>query len=151
MALLDDVKTGLRVTVDDFDSEIQGLIEACKADLEQTGLYEVDEEDDLIKRAIILYCKANFGYDNPEADRFNESYKMLKNHLSMSSDYSYYEVTFEAEEQCRVVFDGKEKETDDSGDVIFYSREKNHVPYKIGDAETEYIDITDDTTITAGG
>lgn len=151
MALIDDVKTALRVTTADFDSEITDLINAAKADLHQAGLYVVEETDALIKRAIILYCKANFGYDNPEADRFKESYEMLKNHLSLSSDYAYYKITIEAGEQCQVIFDGETKETDNSGQVVFYSRAKNHVPYKIGDAEIEYIDITGDTTITAGG
>jgi hypothetical protein len=151
MALLnDDVKPALRISTDttDFDSEISGLIAACKSDLEQAGLYVIDETDDLIKRAIICYVKANFGYDNPEADRFQESYEMLKNHLSMSSDYAYYGVTINAAEQCEVTFDGKTKETDDSGEVIFYSRAKNHVPYKIADNDIAYTDITGDMTIS---
>lgn len=150
MALIDDVKTALRIsdTNTAFDGEIDGLIAACKGDLNQAGLYVIDETDDLIKRAIILYCKANFGYDNPEADRFQESYDMLKNHLSMSSDYAYYKITFETGEQAQVAFDGKTKETNDSGQVVFYSRAKNHVPYKIGDGDVKYIDITGDTTVS---
>lgn len=150
MALLDDIKPRLRISAGntDFDVEIQGLIDTCKAELEQAGLYVIDETDPLIIRAIILYCKANFGYDNPEADRFQESYEMLKNHLSMSSDYAYYEITFNALEQCEVIFDGKTKETDDSGKVIFYSREQNHVPYKIGDNDIAYTDVTGDMTIS---
>jgi hypothetical protein len=165
MALIDDVKTALRITTTEFDSEIINLINTAKADLNIAGLYKVDASEEafiqgeyptevdipLIKQAIILYCKANFGYDNPEADRFQESYEMLKNHLSMSSDYAYYKVTIEAGEQCQVIFDGQVKETDNSGQVVFYSRAKNHVPYIIGDADIEYIDITNDTTITAGG
>lgn len=151
MALLDEVKPALRVTTTEFDGEISGLIDACKSDLQQSGLYVVDETDPLIKRAIILYCKANFGYDNPDAERLQQSYDMLKNHLSMSADYAYYKVTIEAGEQCQVTFDGETKETDDSGQVVFYSRAKNHIPYQIADGEIQYIDITGDTTITAGG
>jgi hypothetical protein len=152
MALLDDIKPQLRISANntDFDGEITDLINGAKVDLQQAGLYSIDETDALIKRAIILYCKANFGYDNPEAARFQECYEMLKNHLSLSSDYAYYEITIEAGEQCQVIFDGETKETDDSGQVVFYSRAKNHVPYQIDDADTEYADITDDTTITAG-
>lgn len=146
--LLDEVKTALRVTTTEFDSSISGLIEVAKADLKQSGLYKVDETDPLIKRAIILYCKSNFGYDNPDADRFQQSYDMLKNHLSMSSDYAYYAITFEAGEQVEVTFDGEGKETDNSGQVVFYSRAKNHVPYKIGDGDVKYIDITGDTTVS---
>ena len=148
MAILDDVKKALRITTGDFDTEVQGLIDACKEDLKQAGIYAVDDTDVLIKRAIIVYSKANFGFDNPEADRLQDTYKMLKNHLSMSSDYSYYKVTINASEQCKVTFDGETKETDDSGEVVFYSREQNHVSYKIADGEIQYIDITADTTIS---
>ncbi|MBM7624778.1 head-tail connector protein [Sporohalobacter salinus] len=148
MTLIDEVKTALRVTTTELDSEIEGLIEACKVDLEIAGLYVVDETDKLIKRAIILYCKANFGYDNPEADRFQESYEMLKNHLAMSVDYAYYTVTFEIIKQTKVEFDGEIKETNANGKVVFYSREKNHVPYKIGDGDIKYIDINSDMTVS---
>lgn len=86
--MLESVKLALRVTVSDFDSEIQGLIDAAKADLQLSGVANLDDTDPLIKRAIITYCKAHFGYDNPEAERFQQSYNMLKMHLSLSSDYT---------------------------------------------------------------
>ena len=70
MALLDDVKTSLRITADDYNAEITGLIEACKLDLNSAGVKVVDETDALTKHAIILYAKGHFGYDNEEAERF---------------------------------------------------------------------------------
>jgi uncharacterized phage protein (predicted DNA packaging) len=85
--MLESVKLALRVTVSDFDEEIQDLIDAAKRDLEIVGVDIIDETDPLIRRAIITYCKANFGYDNPEAERFQQSYDMLKQHLSLSYDY----------------------------------------------------------------
>jgi uncharacterized phage protein (predicted DNA packaging) len=85
--MLESVKLALRVTVSDFDEEIQDLIDAAKRDLEIVGVDIIDEKDPLIRRAIITYCKANFGYDNPEAERFQQSYDMLKQHLSLSYDY----------------------------------------------------------------
>jgi len=88
MALIDDVKLSLRVSVPDFDDEIQDLIDSAKADLQLSGVVNLDETDPLIKRAITTYCKANFGYDNPEADRFQRSYDLLKMHLALSSDYT---------------------------------------------------------------
>lgn len=93
MALIDDVKLALRVTSTAFDAEIYDLIEASKTDLSIAGVDSIIETDPLIKRAIITYCKAYFGYDNPDADRFAESYKSLKIHLAISSDYHIYEVT----------------------------------------------------------
>ena len=81
--LLDEVKTALRISADNtvFDSEIVTLIDAARLDLIQAGVKpdKVENTDDaLIKRAIITYCKAHFGYDNPEADGFNDAYVMLK-------------------------------------------------------------------------
>ena len=84
--MLAEVKTALRITNNAFDSEITGLIDAGILDLNMAGVYFL-EEDALIKRAIITYCKAHFGYDNPDADRFLDSYQMLKRHLSLAGDY----------------------------------------------------------------
>lgn len=91
MALLDDVKMALRITSSAFDNEIEGLIEAAKADLRLSGVTDAkvkDDGDPLIRRAIVVYCKANFGYDNPEAERFQQSYDMLKAHLTLSQEYT---------------------------------------------------------------
>ncbi len=92
MALIDDIKKVLRVTTASFDTEITDLISAAKLDLGISGIDSIDELDALVKRAITLYCKVNFGYDNPDADRLTESYISLKQHLSISSDYHTYEV-----------------------------------------------------------
>lgn len=86
--MLDDVKTALRITNTAYDSEVQDLIESAQMDLIQSGVLLVDETDPLIKRAIITYSKANFGIDNPQADRFHDSYVMLKQHLALSGDYN---------------------------------------------------------------
>ena len=88
MALIDDVKKTLRLNGNAADVEVQDLINAAKADLSLVGITTVDEADTLIKRAITLYCKANYGYDNPEAARFQDSYEMLKAHLSISTEYT---------------------------------------------------------------
>lgn len=88
MALIDDVKAQCRVSTSDAGivGELTDLINSAKADLELTGI-TVDETDALIKRAIVIYCKAHFGYNNPDADRFMQSYESLKSHLGMSGDY----------------------------------------------------------------
>lgn len=85
--MIEDVKLSLRISTDDFDTEIQDLIEAAKIDLNISGVNKTEESDYLTKRAIIIYCKAHFGYDNPDAERFEESYVMLKQLLALSSDY----------------------------------------------------------------
>lgn len=88
--MLQDVKIALRISNTAFDTEVTGLIGTAREDLKLSGIRQekVDlDTDPLIKRAIIMYCKANFGYDNPDADRFQNSYIMLKQHLSLAGDY----------------------------------------------------------------
>lgn len=88
---LQTVKDSLRITGTDLNIEIQDLIEAGQADLILSGVLEskIIETDPLIKRAIIVYCKANFGYEDPKyADRFQESYISLKHHLTLSAEYT---------------------------------------------------------------
>lgn len=91
--MIDEVKAALRVTTDDpgIIGEIEELIESAKIDLIQSGvkkeLVNADEPDAIIRRAIKTYAKANFGYDNPEADRFDRAYVMLKQHLSLYGDF----------------------------------------------------------------
>lgn len=87
--MLDKVKDALRVSGDDLNEEIQDLIDAAKADLALSGVNKdkIIEDDPLIKRAIILYCKAHFGYDDM-GERFTESYESLKRHLALSAEYT---------------------------------------------------------------
>lgn len=94
MDLLEAVKAANRITTDDpgIVGELEDLIEAAKRDLIISGvdpfIVELDEEaDPLIRRAVILYTKANFGFDNPDSDKLNASYLSLKQHLSLAGDY----------------------------------------------------------------
>lgn len=86
--MLEEVKVALRISNTVYNDEIQGLIDAGKRDLEIAGVALPVETDPLIKRAIILYCKAHFGYDNKDADRFFNAYVMLKQSLVLSGDYN---------------------------------------------------------------
>ena len=91
--MLDDVKTALRVNTNNpqITQEIEDLIESARLDLVQSGVdsdIAMKDDDPLIKRAIIFYAKANFGLDNPNAERWNESFKLLKQHLSLAGDYN---------------------------------------------------------------
>jgi hypothetical protein len=96
MAILDEAKLALRIAAatTDFDGEITGLINAALADLRLAGLALEDTDEPLLKQAVITYCKAKFGYDNPDADRFQLSYDLLKAHLTLAEDYTTYCVTF---------------------------------------------------------
>jgi len=86
--MLCKVKTSLRISNTAFDDEIYDLIEAAKMDLNISGVKVIDEMDPLIIRAVITYCKANFGFDNPDSKKLQESYEMLRNHLTLVGDYN---------------------------------------------------------------
>ena len=109
--MLEDVKAILRISNNAFDAEIEDLIEAAKIDLKLSGVnidktvtetytpepteetpepepVDVEVMDPLIKRAIIVYVKANFGWNNPDAEKLQQSFRMLETHLALSAEYA---------------------------------------------------------------
>lgn len=66
--------------------EIEDCIEACKRDMQQVGINNLDETDALIIQAITIYCKAEFGYSE-KAQQFRQSYESLKLALSLMEEY----------------------------------------------------------------
>lgn len=94
MAILDDVKTSLRISNTAYDTEITDLINAAKADLILSGVLnaKVIDTDALIKRAVTTYVKADFGWNNPDSAKLKASYDSLKNHLTLSAEYTISEV-----------------------------------------------------------
>lgn len=71
------------------DDEIRMLIEAGIADLKRQGINaEEDTDDSLIKSAITMFVKANFGnVDIKEKELAQRTYSLLCNNLSLSSEY----------------------------------------------------------------
>lgn len=120
MAILDDVKAALRIaaTTTAFNAELTDLIAAAQADLALGGVVVTDITDALYKRAVITYCKAYFGYDNPDADRLVRAYDMLKTHLALSVDYMAYAVTFTVATAAGVKIDGATIEIDGVTDTL---------------------------------
>lgn len=91
MALLDDVKQVCRVTSNVYDTELSDLISAGLADLSITDIDPEllsDEPEPLIKRALLTYCKLNFGeIEDGKYDRLKASYDEQKSQLLMSMAY----------------------------------------------------------------
>lgn len=81
------VKPSLRVMSDvtDFDSEIMMLINACLSDLNTSGLI-IDEAEPLVIQAVITYCKAHFGIENSDSEKYLNSYYSMKAHLLVCGD-----------------------------------------------------------------
>lgn len=88
--LLKDAKLVLRMSEEcvDFDTEIQGLIDASLQDLGLAGVEQRDLDDPLIKRAVMTYVKANFGEVKTDVyNRLKSAYDEQKAQLSMSLDH----------------------------------------------------------------
>lgn len=85
--MLEVVKDALRVSGKEFDREIYDLIEACRLDLETSGVasskIKNGNDNKLIERAIINYCKAEFGFDNAESEKYRQAYENLKAKLAI--------------------------------------------------------------------
>lgn len=86
--MLNKIKQSLRITHNALDIEVQDLIDAARADLHISGVLKLDDEDPLIIRAITVYSKANFGLDNADSEKYQESYNSLKTHLALSGEYN---------------------------------------------------------------
>ena len=97
MALLDKVKVACRVTTTAYDDELTDLIHAALADMNITDInaWLLDkcqsELQPLVQRAVITYCKMNFGFSAlTEAlyDRLKASYDEQKAQMLMNSEYT---------------------------------------------------------------
>lgn len=83
--MLKHVKTALRLKTTAFDEELTTLIIACQMDLGLSGI-AFSENNELIKTAVIFFCKANFG-DNKNAQRWQKAYNNLKSSLMVSPKF----------------------------------------------------------------
>lgn len=87
--MLEKVKLALRIKSQAFDSEIEDLIAAALADLGLAGVTAAQEleADPLITRAVVTYCRVNFG-EPDDYDRMKKSYDEQKAQLSMATGYT---------------------------------------------------------------
>lgn len=87
--MLDKVKLALRITTAAFDSELTDLIDAAYKDLGIGGVANVAPTDVLIIRAVITYCKMNWG---EPSDRnyaaLKSSYDEQKAQLGTATGYT---------------------------------------------------------------
>ena len=101
-SILESVRRSLRRTSEDFDGELEDLIQAALLDLGVAGVTDPDQDppsdpaasnldtdNPLIRRAVVTYCKAHFGDAEPQDyDRLKASYDEQKAQLSMATGYT---------------------------------------------------------------
>lgn len=85
-AYIEKLRKRLRISYDTFDDEISELVDACKRDLEQSGIYG-DLSDPLYFQAVVLYEKTYFG-DNEDMEKIEKAYQSLKTSMALSGDYN---------------------------------------------------------------
>lgn len=89
MTLLDKVKLALRLTVNNYDSDLTDLINAARIDLGIAGVILPAELDVICERAIISYVRIHFDrLADGEYDRLKASYDEQKAQLMTATGYT---------------------------------------------------------------
>lgn len=89
MTLLDKTKLALRVTVNNYDTDLTALINAAKLDLGIAGVELPAALDAICERAIITYCKVYFASLNEwEYSHLKASYDEQKAQLVTATGYT---------------------------------------------------------------
>lgn len=89
MTLLDKVKLALRLTVNNYDSDLTDLINAARIDLGIAGVILPSELDAICERAIISYVRIHFDkLADGEYDRLKASYDEQKAQLMTATGYT---------------------------------------------------------------
>lgn len=90
--LLDAARAALRISAEnkEFDAEIKTLIDAAKRRMALAGVSSDvidDDTDPLVRLGAIVYVRANFGLDNPEAERLGQSFEDILCQMALSGHY----------------------------------------------------------------
>lgn len=91
MVTLNEVKKALRISTNEFDTEISALMQSGQTDLGIAGVVIPDEDSAIVNLAVITYVKCHFG--NPDNyDRLKKSYDEQKAQLQMATGYTNWSV-----------------------------------------------------------
>lgn len=89
MAMLDDIKTSMRITHNSLDNEISRYIKAAFSEMDRAGVGNCTEQlaGQLQKICVEFYIKHIYDYDG-KGERWESQYKRLRDSLCLSLDYS---------------------------------------------------------------
>jgi hypothetical protein len=89
------VKASIPVTTTAYDDVLRALIEAAVQDLRIAGINADDyETDPLLRRAVVTYCRANFG-SPADYDKLKAAYDEQKAQLQMSRWYGMERILYD--------------------------------------------------------
>lgn len=80
-------KLALRITTDDFDSEINRLLDAAMLDMGIAGVEVPETLDAIVTTAALTYVKLHFGQPD-DFDRLKASYDEQKAQLATATGYT---------------------------------------------------------------
>lgn len=88
ITLLRKVKNSMRIDGEDHDEELSDLISAAKREMLEAGAVEsaLKDDDELVRRACITYCKSHFGYDD-EKGKFEEAFNKMLIKISLLGSF----------------------------------------------------------------
>lgn len=86
--MLAKVKKALKITTNQYDDELEDMIQEAVADLKVPGLTKAEDlSDPLTRRAVITYCRIHHG--SPEDyDRLQASYREQKGQMRTKTGYT---------------------------------------------------------------
>ena len=90
MSVLSECRAALGITDHYFDSQIKLAISAARIKMRLGGVSESksnDDSDPLIVVAIIAYVKGTIGNDNPDAERYLESFESMVTQMKLTDAY----------------------------------------------------------------
>ena len=90
-SLLGAAKLALRITSYAFDDEIMDLIAAAQEDMKTSGIaaaaVDACASHPLLRAALVVYCKAFFGLDNADSEKYAASYRSMVGKIVLLPEY----------------------------------------------------------------
>ena len=89
--MLEAARAALGVTDTYFDMEIELAIAAAQIKMQLGGVSQSaaeDTDDALVRVAIIAFVKGTVGNDNPDAERYLESFESMVTQMKLTTRYT---------------------------------------------------------------
>lgn len=85
---LESVKLALRIKSAAYDAEIAALIAAGQASMSASGIGANNATDPLYQAALVAYCKAHFGLENEDGERWEKVFRNITEQMALCGQYN---------------------------------------------------------------